>query len=228
MKALILLLCDRSDPAQIWSSALERQGMDVALARSADEARERCAEAMADLSVIDLYASPEAGIAACQAVRGESTNPILLFSSDGAEAGILMAYQSGVDECLVRPLTPGVLLAKVRAWLRRSWTVPGEALDRLEIAGLCLDPAFREATRADGQVVRLTNLELRVLDALMRHPHRVLLADALIERVWGYAGGDSHALRSVVYRLRRKIEPDPSRPHYIESVPGGGYSFRPG
>ncbi len=93
---------------------------------------------------------------------------------------------------------------------------------------LRLAPARREVITTTGSAVKLTNLEFRLLHLLMSHPGQVLGSNLIIDRVWGYTGGgDTVLLKNLVYCLRRKIEPDPSQPRYIQTVAGEGYSFQP-
>jgi len=228
MDALVLLVCDDAEAARGWVCTLKQQGIRANVAGSSAEAQSHWADNPPDLVIIDLCASPGSGATLCRGLRAELANPILVLVPETDGASVLEAYRAGADECIIKPLDPLILLAKVQAWLRRSWTVPAEALDGLQVAGLRLDPGRRRVERGDGSAVALTSLELRLLYVLMRHPYRVLHPDMLIERLWGYTGGDGHTLRNVVYRLRRKIEPDPSQPRYIETAPSGGYTFRPG
>jgi DNA-binding response OmpR family regulator len=116
----------------------------------------------------------------------------------------------------------------VRACMRRSWTVSAKALDKIQGGKLCLDPANRHVTVDDGSVVKLSNLEFRVLHLLMTHRGQVLPSELIVDRVWGSAGaGDSVVLKNVVYRLRRKIELDAAHPRYLQTVAGEGYVFHP-
>jgi two-component system, OmpR family, response regulator RegX3 len=110
--------------------------------------------------------------------------------------------------------------------MRRSWTVPASMLSSFQAGDFRLDPAQRQLVLQTGKVVKLTSLEFRLLHVLMSHPNQVLESSLLIDRVWGAnSGGDSVLLKNVVYRLRRKIEPDPSQPRYIQSITGEGYVF---
>jgi len=180
------------------------------------------------LLIIDAHTFELDGIDLCRQIRAEAVNPILLFSPRGDEAHILEAYQAGVDECVVKPVSPALFLAKARAWLRRSWTVPAGALDCLQAGALRLDPARREVVTAAGSAVKLSTLEFRLLHLLMLHRGQVLSTDVIIDRVWGYSGGgDGALLKNLVYRLRRKIEPDPRQPCFIQTVAGEGYTFLP-
>lgn len=229
MRAKVLLVTDDAEIGRIWAYALGGMGLEVVLPGRAEEALDRWREEPLDLIVIDVHTPKFDGVDLCRRLRAEAVNPILLLTPRTNEAYLLDAYQAGVDECIVKPIGPSLFLAKVRAWLRRSWTVPTEALDSLQAGDLRLEPARREVVIATGSVVKLTNLEFRLLHLLMSHRGQVLDSNVIIDRVWGYTGGgNSVLLKNVVYRLRRKIEPDPSQPRYIQTMAGEGYTFQAG
>jgi DNA-binding response OmpR family regulator len=228
MNGRLLLVSDDSETGQIWVYALGQQGLEVVLVGTAEEALDRWTMETFDLIVVDDNSPQLDGVDVCRRLRAEAVNPILLLTPSRNEAHVLQAYEAGVDECIAKPMSPPLFLAKVRAWLRRSWTVTAEALDNLQAGDLQLDPTRRELVTATGAVIKLTNLEFRLLQLLMRHPGQVLESNVIIDRVWGYTGGgDSVLLKNLVYRLRRKIEPEPSEPRYIEAVAGEGYTFQP-
>jgi len=114
------------------------------------------------------------------------------------------------------------------AWLRRSWVGSIEVLANLQVGDLLLDPAQRQLVAPPSQVIKLTNLEFRLLYLLMSHHGQVLETNVIIDRVWGsYSdGGDSILLKNLVYRVRNKIELDPHQPRYILNVAGEGYMFQ--
>jgi two-component system response regulator RegX3 len=224
----VLLVSDEPASGRIWAFALQQMGLEAALVSTSREALDRWAVGGFDMLIIDVHTPQLDGIDLCRQVRAEAVSPILLFSPRGDEAHILEAYQAGVDECVTKPVSPALFLAKARAWLRRSWTVSAGTLDCLQVDALRLDPARREIVAADGLTVKLSALEFRLLYLLMNHRGQVLYSDLIIDRVWGYAGGGDHTLlKNLVYRLRRKIEPDPHLPCYIQTVAGEGYSFLP-
>jgi len=224
----MLLVSDGPGMRDSWVYALRQKGVDVIVADSAAEALGCWAEGTFDLVAIDVCTSQLDGVGLCRQLRPEAANPILLFIPSASDSRILEAYQAGVDECVVKPISPSLFLAKARAWLRHSWTLPSEALDGLRIGDVALDPARREVVTSTRRAVRLTNLEFRLLHLLMTHRGQALAPGVIIGRVWGYAdGGDNTALKNVIYRLRRKIEPDPANTRYIQTVPGEGYLFQP-
>lgn len=223
----VLLVSDNPETGQIWVYALGQRNLEAVLTGSAEEAVTRWEDEIFDLIVIDVHTCQLDGVELCRRLRTKAVIPILLLTAKGDESHILETYQAGADECIIKPVSSLVFLAKVRAWLRRSWTVAAEALDCLEAGDLLLDPAQRQLVKATGSTIRLTNLEFRVLHLLMRHQNRVLESETIITRVWGYDGcGDNIVLKNMIYRLRRKIELDPGRPCYIQTVSGVGYIFQ--
>ncbi len=229
MNGKVLLLTDDPETGQIWVHTLAQRGLEVVLVGSIEEALERRADEMFDMMVIDAYTAKLNDLEAIRRLRSEAANPIMLLTPTADETHVLLAYKAGADECVVKPISPPLFAAKVTAWLRRAWTVPARALDNLQVGGLQLVPARREVILSDGSVVKLANLEFRLLHLLMSHAGQVLDSDLIIDRVWGFADneGDNTLLKNLVYRLRRKIEPDPSEPRYIQTVAGEGYMFQP-
>ena len=136
--------------------------------------------------------------------------------------------ETGADLVVSRPYGVRLLIAQVKALLRRAGGVPLAGLPRLSGAGLTLNPADRTVQGPDLPSRRLTHLEFRLLYTLMIHSGQTLPTDLIVERVWGYSEeGDKDLVRGLVSRLRAKIEPDPRNPHFIVTVPGVGYVFNP-
>jgi len=121
-----------------------------------------------------------------------------------------------------------MLLAHVNVQLRRARVVPSTLVPDLTAANLSLDPERHTVMLPSGQVRQLTNLEFRLLYCLMVNRGHVLTTETIIEKVWGYTGeGDRNLLKSLISRLRAKIEPSPREPKLITTVPGVGYTFNP-
>lgn len=124
----VLLVTEDLQTGNIWAHALSQRGVDVALVGSREGALRRWAEEAFELVIVDVYTQQLDGIALCQRLRKESDDPILLLTPGRDEACLLEAYQAGVDECIVKPVSPLVLVAKVLAWLRNVRMIPAEAL----------------------------------------------------------------------------------------------------
>ena len=226
LNARVLLVSDDPETCQLWAFGLKQRGLESIMAGSAEVAMDYWAEKSFSLVIINVYANQADGIKLCRQLRSEIVNPILVFLSSRDESQALAAYEAGADECIFKPIGLRLFLAKVAAWSRRSWTVPTQALTSLQASDLQLDAVRRQVVTA-AKVVELTNLEFRLLHFLMNHQDQVIETTTIIDRVWGYnSHADGTSLKNVVYRLRRKIEPDPHQPRYILTIMGEGYTFQ--
>ncbi len=222
----IFVVCDQSDTAPVWGYILRQQGLIVILETSIEKAIDRWSTEMPDLVVIDLKVEHQERMELYQKFRAVSVAPILLFLPTYHETEILEAYTAGVDDIVIKPISPAVFLAKILAWMRRSWTVPIDNLSLVRAGKYRLDPGQRCLIDPDGTEIRLTNLEFRLLHLLMSRPGFVFSLEDITESIWGgYGSGDQVLLKNVVYRLRKKIEADPSRPLFLQTGQGG-YSFQ--
>ena len=178
-----------------------------------------------DLVVLDLNLPRLDGLGVCRHIRAHDKTPIIILSVHGDDETVVAALELGADDYIVKPFSPSQLVARVRAVLRRA----GLALQAgpFTVASLTLDRSRNEVQIVDQPPIRLTALEAKLLEVLMRHAGQVVPTESLITAIWGPAGGDRTMLKQLVYRLRTKIEPDTSQPIYLETVPGVGYSFSP-
>ena len=222
----IFVVCDQKDTAPVWGYVLRQRGLIVILEASLEKAMDRWSAEMPDLVIIDLNVEHQARMELYQKFRAVSVAPILLFLPTYHETEILEAYNAGVDDVVVKPVSPAIFLAKILAWVRRSWTVPVDNLSLVKAGKHRLDPARRCLVDPDSIEIKLTNLEFRLLHLLMSQPGFVFSLEEIIESIWGgYDSGDQVLLKNVVYRLRKKIEDDPGRPLFLQTGPGG-YSFQ--
>jgi two-component system KDP operon response regulator KdpE len=177
-----------------------------------------------DLVVLDLGLPDVDGIELTRRWREWTTLPILILSVRGQETDKIAALDAGADDYLTKPFSSGELMARLRAALRRATRPQNEPLFRT--GGLMLDLVHRRVTLND-QEVTLTPTEYDLLRVLAAHADRVLTHRQLLRQVWGVAyEQETHLLRVNVSNLRRKIEPDPSRPRYVVTEPGVGYRLR--
>jgi DNA-binding response OmpR family regulator len=220
----IFIVCDQEDTAPVWGYILVQKGWTAILETSSERAIERWSDEIPDVVVIDLDVSHADRLELYSKFRGVSVAPILLFLPAYHETEILEAYAAGVDDVVVKPISPPIFLAKIMAWTRRSWTVKVDGLNLVKAGKHRLDPARRCLVDPDGQENKLTNLEFRLLHLLMSRPGHVFSAEDIVESIWGgYDTGDQILLKNVVYRLRRKIESDPGHPVLVQTGPGGYY-----
>jgi DNA-binding response OmpR family regulator len=220
----ILLIDRQAQRANLVLSALQGAGISAIPVEDEAQALTLWASYIPDVIVIG-EGSGLNGPALTRRLREEIVTPIILLSDRADEASLLSAYAAGVDDCLIWPVSPRVVAAKVKAWLRWARMMPFNALVRLSGQGLTLDPHTRAVHLPDGREVHLTSLEFRLLYHLMVHRGQPVSTDTLLNQVWGYESGDGALLKRLIYRLRQKIEPDPAQPRYIRTVPRIGYAF---
>ena len=222
----VFVVCDQKDTAPVWGYILRQQGLTVILETSIERAIDRWSVEMPDLVVIDIDIAKQDPLELYERFRAVSVAPTLLFLPAHHETQILEAYAAGVDEVVVKPISPAIFLAKIMAWVRRSWIMPVNGLSLVKAGKYRLDPTQRCIVDSDGLEIKLTNLEFRMLHLLMSRPAHVFSAEDIIQSIWGgYGSGDQVLLKNVVYRLRRKIEPNPSHPLFLQTGQGG-YSFQ--
>lgn len=219
----ILVVEDDLALADVTSFTLRRAGFEVVNAYNGNTAIEQWEAEQPGLVLLDLNLPKKDGMAVCRHIRQHGETPIIILSVRNNDEAIVEALELGADDYMVKPYSTTQLVARVRAVLRRSGTIPTPGL--LELTNLTLDRARNEAQLSGGIPVRLTPLEVRLLEALMLNAGHVLPTDTLIDKVWGPEGGDRAMLKQLVYRLRTKLEPDVARSTIIENVPGVGYTL---
>jgi two-component system KDP operon response regulator KdpE len=220
VKQRVLVVDDEPQFLRALSTNLRGAGYEVTTAATAADALSAAALAPPDAIVLDLLLPDSTGTEVCRELRAWSSAPILLVSAVGDEAEKIAALDAGADDYVTKPFAVGELLARLRAALRRAGP-PGEPL--LEIGDLRIDLDKSLVTK-DGDVVRLTPHEYRILRFLAQNEGRLLTHRAILREVWGPSYGDeSNYLHVYVSQLRRKIESDPARPRYLLTEPGAGY-----
>lgn len=217
----VLVVEDDLALSDVLSFTLRRAGYEVITAYDGLAALAAYDHDTPDLLLLDLNLPKLDGLSVCRQVRAQGDTPIIILSVRDGDEAVVRGLEMGADDYIVKPFSPTQLVARCRAVLRRAGVAPMPGA--LESAGLTLDRTRNEAQRAGGEPVRLTPLEVRLLEALMLNAGKVLSADALISTVWGLEGGDKAMLKQLVYRLRAKIETDPAQPTLVETVPGIGY-----
>jgi DNA-binding response OmpR family regulator len=224
MKALIV--DDDLALADVVSFTFRRAGYEVIQAHDGQSAMERWQVNAPDLIILDLNLPKVDGLTVCRRIREQSNTPIIILSVRGEEDDVVQGLNLGADDYVIKPFSPRQLIARAEAVLRRS-DLHSLIPEAITVGDLTLNPSRLAVQRSGLFLANLTRLECRLLEILMRNTGQALLADTLIDFVWGPAGGDRVMLKQLVYRLRRKIESDPSKPVYIETVPGIGYAFNP-
>jgi two-component system KDP operon response regulator KdpE len=228
-KPRILVVDDEPQIARVLRTGLASHGYDVRAASDGSEALGVMAEWSPDLVVTDLAMPGMSGTDLCRRIRAAWDVPIIVLSARREESAKVDALDAGADDYMTKPFGMGELLARVRAALRRASAEARPAgTARLEAGDLCVDLEARIVT-IGGTPVRLTPKEYDLLVYMMRNAGKVLTHAAMLRAVWGGESAEQvEYLRVFVGQLRKKIEPDPSRPRYIVTEPWIGYRFDPG
>jgi DNA-binding response OmpR family regulator len=227
----ILVVDDDRVVADLVAFTVRRAGYEAVMANDAASALRRWTEDHPDLIILDINlpgtAQIKDGFAICQHIRRESDVPIILLTVRGEENDIVHGLEAGADDYVLKPFSPRQLTARVQAVMRRGRGMDtSHTSSKLSLDGLNFNPKLREVSLQNGPVKNLTSLESRLLEYLMLNAGHVLTTNDLISDVWGANGGNSEMLRQLVRRLRSKIENDPTKPYYIQNLPGLGYAFR--
>lgn len=224
-----LVVDDEPPLVKLLSSYLERAGFDVFSAADGERAIELARELAPDVIVLDLMLPGIDGIEACRRIRAFSDAYIVMLTARAEEIDKIVGLSTGADDYLTKPFSPGELVARVRAMLRRPRVGnldPPASVRR--IGALEIDPAAREV-RKDGGVVELTRLEFDLLDALSESPRVAFTRRQLLERVWGPNWfGDDHVVDVHIANLRAKLGDRSRSPRYIRTVRGVGYRMGSG
>ncbi len=221
MKALIV--DDDRVLADLVAFTLRREGFQVIKAYNGEMALKRWHDDQPELVVLDVNLPDIDGFALCRQMRQEADTPIIMLTVRGDDDDVIQGLELGADDYIHKPFSPRQLVARIQAVLRRAGKSPVPAVHR--VGDLTLDVGRREAQVGPDKIIPLTSLEAKLLDYLMLNAGHVLTGDSIIDHVWGAEGADRDMLRQLVYRLRRKIEPDPANPRYIETVSGLGYGL---
>jgi DNA-binding response OmpR family regulator len=220
--ATVLVVDDEPIVREVVVRYLVREGHQTIEAADGDSARGTIESATLDLVVLDVMLPGTDGLELCRWIRARSELPVIMLTARGEEADRIVGLELGADDYVTKPFSPRELAARVRSVLRRS-TPTSPRTERLTFGDVELERATREA-RKGGANVRLTAKEFDLLWFLASHPRRVFSRDQLMASVWGYTAAlDTGTVTVHVRRLREKVEANPSKPQYLETVWGVGY-----
>jgi DNA-binding response OmpR family regulator len=228
MPARILVVDDDKQIVRLVKTYLEQAGYSVLTASDGENALRIIRRERPDLVVLDLMLPERDGWEITRILRSDETLaaiPILMLTARIEDTDKILGLELGADDYMTKPFNPREVVARVRALLRR---VRGNvALPRvLQIGGVRLD-ADRHTVSVDGNEIEVTPTEFEILRALMENANHAFTRGELIEKALGYSyEGLERTVDSHVKNLRKKIEPDPGHPQYIETVFGVGYRFR--
>jgi two-component system, OmpR family, KDP operon response regulator KdpE len=223
----ILVVDDEPQILRALATNLKARGYQVDLAPNGEAALALAARTHPDLVVLDLGLPGIDGTDVIRGLRGWTSVPIIVLSVREREGDKVAALDAGADDYVTKPFGMDELLARLRAALRRA--LPGEGEDAVvETADFTVDLAAKRVTTAAGEV-RLTPTEWHIVETLVRNPGKLVTQRQLLQEVWGpQYGKETNYLRVYLAQIRKKLEPDPTKPRYFITEARMGHRFEPG
>jgi two-component system response regulator ResD len=223
----ILIVEDEATMAEVVGRYMQREGYSVR--HVADGARAMAAvdSFRPDLVILDVMLPNRDGLEICRELRAtRGTTPVIMLTARGEETDKILGLGLGADDYVTKPFSPGELVARVKAVLRRTTaTTEPTPAETITAGDLRIDLATRRVLRGDASL-DLTAKEFDLLAHMAAHPGRVYTRESLLHDVWGYDFyGDDSTVTVHVRRLREKLELDPAKPRYLTTVWGVGYRF---
>lgn len=226
----ILIVEDDVSIAELERDYLELDGFTVDMEHHGETGLKRALVEPYDLILLDVMLPGTDGFAICERIRVERDIPILMVSAKKEDLDKIRGFSLGADDYIIKPFSPGELVARVKAHLSRYERLKGQQdqdKDEIRIRGLVINRASRRVY-VNGKEIPFTTKEFDLLTHLATNPNRVFSKDQLFDHLWGMdAIGDISTVTVHIRKLREKIEPNPSDPAYIETIWGAGYRFKP-
>lgn len=229
-QATVLVVDDDKEIVGAIARLLEMEGHRVLKAYDGLQALETLTEEHVDLIILDVMMPNMDGMSATMAIRRRQNLPILLLSAKSEDADKIAGLSIGADDYLTKPYNPMELSARVNALLRRYLRLGAADVgtpeeEQLVNGGICMNLARKEVL-VEGELIRLTPTEYRMLEFFMQHPNRVYSAAQIYEQVWNEPScGVENTVMVHIRHLREKIEINPKKPNYIKVVWGLGYKM---
>jgi two-component system KDP operon response regulator KdpE len=219
----VLVVDDEAQIRRALATNLRARGYDVDQAATGEEALASAADHHPDAVILDIGLPGLDGIDVVRGLRGWSTVPIIMLTVREDDTDKIEALDAGADDYVTKPFSMGELLARLRAALRRGTPNDEEAVVTTD--SFSIDLAAKRVEH-DGKDVHLTPIEWGIVEVLVRHPGKLVSQRQLLQDVWGpQYERETNYLRLYLAQIRRKLEPDPSRPRYFVTEPGMGYRF---
>ena len=219
----MLVADDDRDLRELIGFTLTQAGYLVVKAADGPAALRMFEAETPDLVVLDINMPGASGFQVCEAIRKRSRVPVIMLTVRGEEEDLVRALELGADDYLTKPFSPRTLLARIKALLRRAGM---ENAAPLAAGRVALDIDEHTVQIGSGEPVRLTKLELRLLQMLLANAGHTVSTDRLLVQVWGHRNSaDRQLLKQLVHRLRQKIEVDPATPQLLQTASGAGYKL---
>ncbi len=222
-----MVIEDEKDIVDLLAYALRKEGYEVRSATQGREGLELIRRGPTDLALIDIMLPDLDGLEICRRVRTDENLrnlPVIFLTARGEEVDRVIGLEMGADDYVVKPFSPRELVARIKAVLRRRERGE-ERRDVIEARDIRLDPRTQEVI-VRGQTVMLSTLEFRLLHFMASHPRRIFARENLLDQVWGRDRFVTPRTVDVhIRRLREKIEAQPDKPRFLQTVRGSGYRF---
>lgn len=219
----ILVADDDIELLGLLKFSLSQAGFEVLTAADGSGALATFQQELPDFVLLDVNMPQLDGLEVCREIRRRSSIPIMMLTARNREDDLVSALDSGADDFVSKPFSPRILLARIRALARRTETPPAEHIE----AGIArFDPANRTLQLGEAEPFRLTSLEAKMIELFLASPGRTIVTEQITRHLWGRATThERHTLKQLIYRLRQKMEPDPSNPRVLQTTAGAGYKF---
>lgn len=225
----ILIIEDEQSIAELERDYLEINGYSVDIENSGDKGLQRALGNDYELIILDLMLPKVDGFEICRKIRSEKDIPIIMVSAKKEDIDKIRGLGLGADDYVIKPFSPGELVARVKAHLSRYERLSGRKElrnEEIRIRGLLVDKTARRVFLNDKEI-NFTTKEFDLLCHLAMNPNRVYSKEQLFDQIWGMeAMGEIATVTVHIRKLREKVELDPSDPQYIETIWGAGYRFR--
>ena len=224
MKARVLIIEDEMELAELVQMYLYRDGIESDISVTAEDGINRLSIADYDLMVLDINLPGMDGFEMLGKIRLKTNLPVIIMSAREADEDIIMGLGVGADEFVTKPFAPRVLVARIRALLRRSRT---DVRKLVKFGPFVLDVDGYLLNRGERRIA-LSTREFEVLRHLALNAGRVMASHEIYTEVWGNVYGDSTSVAVYIRRIRQRIEEDPRNPRYVQTIHGSGYRFNSG
>lgn len=223
--AKILVVDDESQIRRVMRTSLTSEGYFIDDAKSGEEAIDKLRHDRFDLVLLDVNMPRMSGLEACRQIRSSSEVAIMMLTVRGAEADKVAALDAGADDYVTKPFSMPELLARIRANLRRVPFSAGSGPQTIKFNGIEINVATHHVS-VEGKDVRFTPKEFELLYFLASNPNTAIPHGKLLQAIWGPDyGNEVEYLHVFMNQIRKKIEPDPSKPRYLITEPRLGYRF---
>ena len=223
MVARVLIIEDELELAELVQMYLKKDGIESEVCADGETALRLLTGESFDLLVLDINLPGMDGFELLTEIRPHITAPVIIVSARDADEDIIMGLGAGADEFVTKPFTPRVLVARIRALLRRART---DSRHDILFGPYSIDLEGYYLTKDEQRVV-LSSKEFEVLRHLVKNPGRAMTSDEIYTEVWDNKYGDATSVAVYIRRIRRKLEEDPRNPVYVQTIHGKGYRFNP-